>query len=251
MNTTIRSSLKQSLTALGFIIGIAGVIAVLVFASVEKIFEAFREEELLAYGWHSLQILSAIKSDSFLMTLPIWASLPYTASFCDELKSGFVKLYLHRTTYSRYLLSKVIACAVSGGLVLAAGIVITYAVFALVFTPMEAASTMAQNIYFIDLIKYVPNLFFSGALWSLTGMLFSTTTGSKYIAYASPFITYYLLVILHDRYLKNLYIISPHQWLSGTFWPLGRLGPIILLAELIAVISVLFWIVGERRLKRL
>lgn len=251
MNTTIRSSLKQSLTALGFIIGIAGVIAVLVFASVEKIFEAFREEELLAYGWHDVQILSAIKSDSFLMTLPIWASLPYTANFCDELKSGFVKLYLHRTTYSRYLLSKVVACAVSGGLVLVLGIAITYAVFAFVFMPMESANAVQDNTYFKELFKLIPNVFFSGALWSLTGMLFSTATGSKYIAYASPFITYYLLVILHDRYLKNLYIISPQQWLTGTSWPLGRLGPIILIAELMAVISVLFWIVGERRLKRL
>ena len=71
-------------------------------------------------------------------------------------------------------------------------------------------------------------------------------------AYASPFITYYLLVIIHERYLTKLHIISPHNWiLKAESLPLGNFGAIILILEITAVLSALFWVVGERRLKRL
>lgn len=251
MNTTIRSAIKQALTAPGFLIGILGVVVVLVFSCIEGIVDAFRTEELLAYGWHGMQMLSAIHSNAFLMTLPIWASLPYTSSFCDELKSGFTKLYLHRTTTRSYLFSKIFACILSGGLVLILGILITYGLSALVFTPMEAVKT-AEVQNFVTVIRYIPNIFFSGSLWAVVGMLFSTATGSKYIAYASPFITYYLLIIIYERYLTNLHIISPHNWILKTeSLPLGNFGAVILILEITAVLSALFWIVGERRLKRL
>lgn len=251
MNTTIRSAIKQALTAPGFLIGILGVVVVLVFSCIEGIVDVLRSEDLLTYGWHGMQIISAIRSNAFLMTLPIWASLPYTSSFCDELKSGFTKLYLHRTTTSRYLFSKIIACILSGGLVLAVGIFVTYGLFAIVFTPMEAVKA-AETQNFVTVIKSIPNIFFSGALWAVVGMLFSSVTGSKYIAYASPFITYYLLIIIYERYLTKLHIISPHNWiLKAESLPLGNFGAVILIWEITAVLSALFWGVGERRLKRL
>lgn len=40
-------------------------------------------------------------------------------------------------------------------------------------------------------------------VFSLIGMLFSVLTASRYMAYASPFVLEYTLIILHERYLKK------------------------------------------------
>jgi hypothetical protein len=169
----------------------------------------------------------------------------------DDVKSGFIKQFLHRSGIAQYIKGKLIACGLSGGLVLFSGIVAAYVLSSLVFTPMETAlpeGAPAQP-YFAQLLMVSFTLFFSGALWSLIGFTFAAATQSRYMAYASPFIIYYVLIIIHERYLESLYVLYPKEWLfPSDAWVLGSLGVLIMLAELTAVVSLLFAATAKRRL---
>ena len=68
-------------------------------------------EELLSPGFHSDLIMGALSSEAMALALPILAALPYTASFIDNVKSGFIKEYLPRTTVPRYIVGKAVGCS--------------------------------------------------------------------------------------------------------------------------------------------
>ena len=136
MKKALCASLRQAMLSRGFLIGASGTALVLLLSSVQGILSGFRSAELLSPGFHSDLIMGALSSDAMALALPILCALPYTASFIDDVKNGFIKEYLPRTTVSRYIAGKAVGCAVSGGLVLALGIFIAYGFAALLFLPM-------------------------------------------------------------------------------------------------------------------
>ena len=45
------------------------------------------------------------------------------------------------------------------------------------------------------------------------------------MAYGLPFVCFYLLIILKDRYLQDLYVIDPKEWiLTENYWGAGGNG---------------------------
>jgi len=252
LNThTTASDIKRALTGKGFLIGVAGMVLIIAVSSLESIIEAARSTEPLPNGFHARIIMDALSSDWVTLALPILCALPFTSAFVEDIKSGFIKLYLHRAGIKPYIKAKLISCSLSGGLVLFFGIIFAYALALLVFTPMELALTegIISQPYFAQLLMIAATLFMSGAFWSLVGFTFASLTLSRYMAYASPFIIYYVLIILHERYFEDLYILYPKEWLfPSDAWVLGSLGVIVLLAELTTVVSLVFAITAKRRL---
>ena len=248
---TTTSDIKRTLTERGFVVGVAVMVLVIVLSSLEKIIQVTRIPGLLLNGFHAQIVMDALSSDWVTLAIPILSALPFTTAFVDDTKSSFIKLYLHRSGLKQYINAKIIACSLSGGLVLFFGILIAYALSLFVFTPLEMAlgeGVMAQP-YFAQIIMAAVTLFFSGAFWSMVGFTFASLTMSRYMAYASPFILYYVLIILNERYFENLYVLYPKEWLfPSDAWELGSLGVILLLAELTAIVSLVFVITAKRRL---
>lgn len=256
MKKAVIASVKQALGNRGFLIGVIGVITVILLASVKEILSAFRSETLLSFGYHDELIRSALASDAMALSLPILSALPYTASFVDDMKSGFIKAYLPRTMVKRYVWSKSIACAVSGGLVLALGLTAAYGIVALMLLPMEAQLVLAKGEkapqYLWDFAGRVLMYFNSGALWAMVGMTFATLTNSKYMAYASPFVLFYVLIILYERYFDKLYVLYPREWLSpSNIWMFGSVGVSLLLLELTVITALGFVAAAKRRIAQL
>ena len=165
MKHYLTSPLSQAIFSRGFIISAAGTALILLLSSVQGILAGFRSAELLECGYHSDLIMGALSSDAMALALPILAALPYTASFIDDVKSGFIKEYLPRTTVSRYIAGKAAGCAVSGGLTLSLGIFIAYGFAALMFLPMEAYLKAGESVpnYFGNLMETALMFFASGA----------------------------------------------------------------------------------------
>ncbi|MEG1884403.1 MAG: hypothetical protein RR224_11905, partial [Clostridia bacterium] len=210
------TSIKRSIQNRGGLAVITGAMLIIMISSINSIFEALISPNLLPNGFHATLISTALSSDAVTLALPILCALPYTTSFVDDVKSGFIKEYLPRTNVRSYLISKIVACAVSGGAVLAIGVAFAYAMSALTFTPMEAAlkpGEMPVN-YLAQIIGKVAISLFSGAFWSVLGMTFAALTNSRYMAYASPFVLYYILIILHERYFPNFFVLYPKEWLN-------------------------------------
>ena len=141
-------------------------------------------------------------------------------------------------------------CFLCGGGVILLGNLLSWGVSALLFVPMEMA-TEKDVASTTSLMPILVLFFLSGGLWAVVGMALSTIMESKYIAYASPFVTYYLLVILCERYLPAAYLLYPPNWTKPNVWPYGAWGASIFLLELTLVFSILFTIRAKRRLREL
>lgn len=254
MTKAISGAIRQAVSGKGMYIGILSTTVVLLLSTVQDVLLAFRSEELLQNGFHHTCIMNALKSDAMTLTLPIIAALPFTSSFIDDIKSGFVKEYLPRTTKSSYLLGKIFGSLVSGGLSVSLGVLLGYLVAALVFSPMEAALEpgAAARPYFEELMGKALLFFCSGAFWSLVGLTLATLTNSKYMAYASPFVLYYVLIILYERYFDTLYVLYPKEWTNpSAFWMWGNAGVVLLLLELSIIFGLLFFHAAKRRLEQI
>ena len=254
MLSVLYSSIRQALSGRGFLLSLCGTAAVIFLSSIKAIVTAFRSETLLVFGYHHDFIASALGSDGMTLALPLLAALPFTAAFLDDLKSGFLKEYLPRTTPTGYLLGRITGCLLSGALALCLGVFLAYAVAVLLFLPLERAPTDPALIGKLirELRQTLELMACSGALWSAVGLLLGTVTGSKYMAYASPFVLYYVLIILHERYLPDLFILYPKEWIApSAHWQFGVTGVLLLVGELTVLASLGFFVTAGRRLRQL
>lgn len=254
MKNTILSNLRQSIFTGRFLLCVIFVAAAVFLASMETLLDAFRSADPLAYGFHGSFILEAAATDTISFCLPIICTLPFAGSFVDDVKTGFIKLYIHRTSRRAYIFGKVLGCIVSGGLVVVMGLFLAYGTAVLVFLPMEAAPQPdAENPEcFRDFLSACGLFFLSGGLWSLFGMTMSARMESKYIAYASPFIIYYVLIILHERYFEWLYVLHPKAWLfPGEEWIIGKWSVVPVVLELMVMTALCFARSAKRRVSEI
>ena len=261
MVRSVAAAVRQALFGKAFAFGVAGVIIVLFLASVPQVVDAFRQvgdapgfPRLLAGDFHHHLMMEALSSEAMTMALPILAALPFTSAVVDDIKSGFVKEYLPRTTLTGYWVGRAVACVLSGGLALVLGMLAAYIAAALLFTPMEAAPTgfsggAELSVYMAQLGEKGLLLFCSGGLWAMVGMLFAALTESRYMAYASPFVFYYVLIILYERYFDKLFILYPKEWVTPSGkWEFGSTGAALFVAELTVIAALCFGKVVQRRL---
>lgn len=249
---SVSSDLKRALGAKGFLFGAAAMVLMIAVASLSSIVPIFLNTKALANGFHAKLILSALTSDDVTLVIPILCTLPFAAVFVEDIKSGFVKQYLPRSGVGAYLRGKLIASSVSGGLVLVAGMFIAYGISWLVLAPMEKAPLPKEvtEPFLAEILTKALTVFLSGTFWSLTGFTLASLTMSRYMAYAAPFVIYYVLIILHERYFEDFYILYPKEWLTmSQVWILQNLGVWLVLILLSAVMCMLFIFTAKRRLE--
>ena len=248
MKNAMLSSMKQ-VSWIRAIVGVLVMIVVLVFASTDSLIQMYREQQIVNYGYHTNLILAALESDATLSFLPIVAVLPFSAVYIDDVKSKFARFFLVRTNYTSYIVSRVLVCFFSGGIVIVSGTLLTWILFAILLPMKEIAEGSAEstNLLLINCLLLLLN----GGLWAVIGMSMSTLMESKYISYATPFVFYYLLVILYERYFPGLFIIYPKMWTSPSAWPFGCLGAFCFLMEITLLFVLLFAFRAERRLRQL
>ncbi|MDR0948451.1 MAG: hypothetical protein LBM69_02895, partial [Lachnospiraceae bacterium] len=237
---TIKSNIKQALYHKVFLLSVAGVSIAIFLSSLESVWNAFRLTTFTESGFHAKILLKSLQSDTICFVLPILCTLPYTASFIDETKSGYMKFYLIRTDTNHYIKGKLIGNALAGALTLFLGILFAYAVSLLVFLPMEATTPMGEYaVLFTKILEKSVLYAFSGALWATVGMTLAAITNSKYMAYASPFLIFYLFIILYERYFDTIYVLYPKEWLNpSNFWVWGNTGVMLFITVLILAISL-------------
>ena len=254
MKNAIGSNLRQSVVTWRFLLGVLFVAAAVFLASTETLLKALRSEDLLDCGFHGSFVLNAARSDTIVFCLPIVCALPFAASFVDDVNNGFLKLYIHRAGRQGYILGRSLGCVVSGGLVVALGLLLAYGAAALVFLPMEAAPLPdAENPgYFREILSVCWRFFLSGGLWALAGLTLSSLMESRYIAYGAPFILYYILIILYERYFDRLYVLYPKAWLfPGAEWVWGQWSAALLLLALMALLTLIFGYAVRKRVSEL
>ena len=170
----------------------------------------------------------------FKMTVPLVCTLPYACGFPDEYRGGFTRLALVRTTARGYILGKFAAACLAGG----------------------AAELLSAVCY--DLLTGGEEpccnyglLFLSAMLWAGVAALLAAVSESKCLAYGGPFVLYYFLVILAERYWKGSYCLYPYEWLAPSHtWMFGDSGIVLLLSAILLAVGLSYYSVLEGRLER-
>lgn len=242
--------IKRAIFGHGFLIALIGTVLLIAAGAFSEAVTVFRAEvPAVSLGYHRELLLRALRGDAILFALPIIAAIPYTTAYTDDFKSGYIKSYLTRTSVKRYVVGKGIGCAISGGLALALGMLATLLVFFLVFSPIKTAGYMNMS-FWPEFLKKLLVFFLSGALWASLGLLVSSLTKNVFLAYAAPFITFYMLIILQERYLRDLFMLNPKNYLtlSGA-WPFDGFSAALTLFLVGVILQLLFYVLTERELR--
>lgn len=251
INCTVFSSIKQAFAGIPFLLAVIGTVIALGIGGFHDCMAGIQASsgKLLENGYHYTIFQTALSSDAMCLALPIMSALPFTASFLEDIESGFIKAYLHRSGRGHYIAGKMFGCGLSGGVVSVFGIVLYYGILQLIFLPMEKEASQVN--YLPDVLRACVLFFCAGMFFSLVGMLFSVITASKFMAYASPFVFCYVLIILHERYLNKIYILDPKEWIIPTdsTWVFGIWGSVLWMLEIILLAGGVLCIMVYRRIE--
>ena len=249
MKNAIISSFRQTVGPWLVLVPILTAVAIML-NFIDPLVRAYREN-MFREGLSIDLLLSGFKSDSLSAFLPILAALPFGGCFVDDLKSKFARFFLIRSSYRTYIVSRIIVGFLVGGLAILSGALIAWGTTAAVLIPIEREIEGMEPAAIDGLIEICFLLFINGGFWSVVGMAMSTLMESKYISYATPFVLYYLLVILYERYFSDLFIIYPKTWTDPAAWPFGCWGASIFLLEMTIIFAILFAFRAGRRLQQL
>ncbi|MDD6232782.1 MAG: hypothetical protein PUA89_08735 [Frisingicoccus sp.] len=181
----------------------------------------------------AILLISGFDSDIFRMCVPVLCTFPYTTAWLEDYESGFLKACLPRTSVNSYIMGKLLACGISGGLLETLGCQI----FLIVKNDEKLNISLGL-------------IFMSGMLWAVVSAVLAAASNSRYSAYGGSFVIYYFLVILHERYFKWMYCLYPYEWLAPEHtWIFDESGVILLVGGICMVFGCLYYIILWRCIK--
>jgi hypothetical protein len=226
----LKAELKRAFGSMGFWVGTAGTVIAGFAGGFDAASQAATGALNPAMGPAALQVVQmALISDLFVLTVPILCTLAYAASFVEEKKSRYIHFYLPRAGRKSYLFSKISATALSGGAAVFLGAHILLLIYAASFRD-SSGSGGEYALTYGTLLMHMTLLFINGCLWALIGGIAAAATKNKYMAYACPFIFFYVLTSFQKRYYGDLLLLSPHEWIYPKNIAWAAAYPAVLLA---------------------
>lgn len=160
----------------------------------------------------------ALYSEFFIFIVPITCTFGLSSSFLEDLESGLIPYYLLRTSSAKYRWGKMISCALVGASSVAMAIFLVISA-CFIICPINATEIVHLNLvsksYYFYLIYRIGCLLLNGSFYALLGGVVSAFSVSRYMAYAAPFIFYYVISTLFDAYLSNQRFFNPRSWMMA------------------------------------
>lgn len=156
---------------------------------------------------------TALCSQIFLFLIPVVSVLPMGAVFVREASSGFLKLYITRTSRMEYIKKKIFQIYAGGFLTfLFAGLIIFLVCFLFLY-PLEQKGDIPLEAIKISL-KILLRISVIGGIMSGISGIFAAVFQNFYMAYGLPFVCFYMLIILKERYFTDMYAMYPVEWIK-------------------------------------
>lgn len=203
----------------------------------------------LASGSFLIFFKKALEAKVMLFFIPIVASLPMGAVYVRESSGGFLKLYITRISRTEYIGRKLIQIYGSGFFIFCfAGLFLLLASF-LCFYPLEQKGEISSEMVWEALLTLLRVSMMGGVLAGVSG-IFAALYKNYYMAYGLPFVCYYLLIIVKERYLSKMYAWYPPEWIQCTKdWGNGKGGIWVFLLLLSAAVLLLNSLLLQYRLR--
>lgn len=203
----------------------------------------------LAPGSFLVFFQKALFGKVLLFLIPIAAVLPMGAVFVRESSGGFLKLYITRISRMEYIRRKLVQIYGSGFCIFFfAGLFLLAASF-LGFYPLEQTGEISPEMAW-DAVLPLLRISMSGGIWAGISGIFAAAFRNYYMAYGLPFVCYYLLIIVKERYLPKMYALYLPEWIQCTKdWGSGKGGIWVFLVLLSAAVLLLNSLLLQYRLQ--
>lgn len=200
----------------------------------------FNEIEIPLSSGSFLKFFQKILDNKIILFLiPIASVLPVGGVYVREYASGFLKLYLTRINRMDYMKRKTIQIYAGGFLTL---FLAGFAAFMLCFLglyPLELTGSIAWELVWESVSLLLRISLIGGIMAELSG-IFGAVFQNYYMAYGLPFVCFYMLIILKERYLEELYAMYPAEWVKcQQYWGMNNLGIWVLLG-VFSIAAMLF-----------
>lgn len=199
-------------------------------------------------GWY-VAFLYCTTSTNGLLFVPLMSPFAAGADTEMEAESRFLLFSVLRTGKKRYLFGKVMALAVSGGLmaVISMGLFLILGIvgFSRVVFLNYGGVTIGQVMFQTAL--HLVRGFLNGAFWALLGGTSAIVTRNRYMAYTVSFVLYYVLMVFQERYYRKLGFLNPRYWAVPVYYSNSVCIGILVLLSLF--IATLFVMVTKRRIE--
>lgn len=192
---------------------------------------------------------TALDTQMILFLLPILAVLPMGGVYVKESSSGFLRLYISRISQMQYIKRKTMQIYVGGFLpFFLAGMAALLFSFLAVY-PMELQGGIPWESVWKSL-RYLLRIALVGGILAEVSGIFAVSFRNYYMAYGLPFVCYYMLVILRERYFPDMYAMYPAEWLKcEQDWGADGLGIWMFLAVFSLALMLLHGLLLYGRLK--
>lgn len=238
---------KNSVCNLRFLVGVFLIVVVALLSvgtMLKKIADTGSSPE--GPGWF-VAIMYCMNSINTLMFIPIAVSFAAGENAEEELRSRFFMFSYIRTGKKQYLFGKAVGLCISGGLMVCFAMMILLGISIIGFGRFPAMGGVEAGIFELcgtTALSFL-RIFLNGALWALVGGFAAVVTRNRYMAYAVPFIVYYVLTVFQERYYQKLYFLNPRYWATTMYY--GNLFCISVLLAVTLLMAFLFiWAIKRR-----
>lgn len=205
----------------------------------------------LASGTFLQYYKTALASQGILFLIPIISVLPAGAVYVKESSNGFLKLYITRISRMDYIKRKIFLIYVGGFLPFFAAGILAFLFSFLVFYPLELKGMIEKEGVWEDLFLLLRICLVGGIIAEISG-IFAAVFRNYYMAYGLPFVCYYLLIILKDRYLPDLYAMYPGEWVvPKQDWGTNGMGIWVFFLVFSTAVCLLHGLLLHHRLKEI
>lgn len=194
---------------------------------------------------------TALDSQIVLFLLPIAAVLPMGAVYVKESSSGFLRLYITRISLMEYIRRKILQIYASGFLpfFLAGGVALLFS-FLLIYPVELQGEAPWEEIW--KSCRFLLRISLTGGILAQISGIFAALFRNYYMAYGLPFVCYYMLVILKERYFTDMYAMYPAEWLKcEQDWGADSLGIWVFFAFFSAAVLLFHGLLLYNRLREI
>lgn len=156
---------------------------------------------------------TALSSQILLFLIPVTAVLPMGAVYIRESTSGFLKMYITRTSRMEYIRKKTLQIYGGGFLTFFLSSLLAFLLCFLFLFPLELKGSLPLETIGKALELLLRISLTAGIMAEISG-IFAAVFQNYYMAYGLPFVCYYMLIILKERYLPDMYAMYPVEWIA-------------------------------------
>ncbi len=178
-------------------------------------------------------LVKALSGSGSALSLPLLASLPYSANTFLELSSGAARMAIFRSGRDAYVISKLLSTIFATALSQFLGVLL-FAGLLMILSPGTAASFPAHMV-FARLL--------SAMVFSLIGGIGALLSKDMVSAIAVPTAMSFALFMLSSRFFIGIKFVDPLYWLSG------ETDGIVVLCIFFSIVAVLYAAVLRKEMR--